>query len=202
MRHRNLSRQLRCRQLVLHAALLITGVALSEAATMPTAPLPQRKEQRGVTVSVEFIDAESSQDIFGVDLLKRRVQPILLKITNDSPRAYGFSKAGVAGQVLSAVQVARFAYPNVIGSTMRWSGYTATVVPRTLFDRKVPKRPLLPGDVRKDFAKEEIADGPIPPKTTRSGFVFVPAPLPDGPLRVPLTGEGDSAPLVFEFAAD
>ena len=169
------------------------------ARKMPPAASGHRQEQAGVAVTVEALDKDACEAVFGVDLLKHQVQPVLIKIRNDSKQTYEFQKSSVSSDAIPAAAVARYAYPNLIVSVLKWTGHIATFIPRTMSDRKMPSRPLIPGDVRHDFTKEEIADGPIAPQSSREGFVFL-HPLPKGqPLRVPLTNASSRQPLVFEF---
>ena len=178
---------------------IILGISSSAmAAKMKPSALPLRLEQDRVVVTADVLDAATCEDIFGVNLLKRHIQPILIKISNESDRTYGFSKESIQVAAVQATKVARYAYPNPVGYTFTWTKYTTTFVPKTLFNRKTPKRPLTYRDVRQDFTSQEIADGPILPKGHREGFLFLRSPVPDA-VHIPLLNTQTSTPLVFEL---
>ncbi|MBI4598191.1 MAG: hypothetical protein HY737_07330 [Candidatus Omnitrophica bacterium] len=190
---------------LLLAACGVAGAAPSALGAqnqLRPANLPWRQEREQVAVSAEMLDAEACEEVFGVNFIARNIQPVLLKIANDGNSTYTFSKASVDAQYLPAGTVAKYAYPNLVVSGAKWTGHLVTFVPRTLFRRgKTPARPLTRGDVRHDFSAEEIADGPIGPKTRREGFLFLHA-RPEGlSLKVALTNAQTNTPLTFDLGA-
>lgn len=88
----------------LGSSLLIT-VALASASCATLSPAPfesvpflarsQTQDKANVSVTAAVLSAEESESIFGVDLYKREIQPVWLKIENDDPEPVWFLPAGL-----------------------------------------------------------------------------------------------------------
>ena len=162
---------------------------------------PWRVEHQGVTVEVQLIDAEQTTDIFSVDLLRKGVQPLLVKIRNDSAQTYQFKKFQVDAQYIPAAEAAKQAYDNPVAVGGRVVGRTLLSIPRGIFkSRGTPQeRPLLNAEVQASFVREEIPDRDIPVNSALAGLMDI-KPLASGAhLTLTLIDVATSAPLIFEI---
>ena len=195
---------------ILCVGLVSLGLhSLGEAAPHPGETLspavvvsPWRVEHQGVTVEVQLIDAEQTANIFGVDLLRKGVQPLLVKIHNDSARRYQFKKSQVDAQYIPAAEAAKQAYDNPVAVGGRVVARTLFLIPRLIFkSRGTPQeRPLLNAEVQASFVREEISDRDIRAKSSLAGLMYI-KPLASGAhLTLTLIDVAAQAPLTFEIA--
>ncbi len=167
------------------------------------ASVPGRVQQAGVSVEVQVIDAEQTRNIFDVDLVGEGIQPLLIKIRNESGHTYRFSKASVDAHYLPAATVARKAYENpiVIGGEM--IGRVVGVIPKVILPstshRQTPSQPLFNREVRASFMREEIADGDIGPNGSLAGFMYVRPLAPGSRISVRLINVQTQEPLTFDI---
>lgn len=138
---------------------------------------PVAAEQEGVSVSVEVLEAGQAQDIFGPDLVRKGVQPLMIRIRNGSGRTYQFTKASVDQRYVTAARTARHAYENPLSMLRRTATWLLALLHRVVFPpprtAAPADRPYLPREVRADFAQEEIPDGLIGPNDSLEGFMFI-----------------------------
>jgi hypothetical protein len=134
------------------------------------------QEQGALKVSVVGLGAEESKKTFGVDMAKFKILPVWLKIENNDPdKSYFFLERSIDPHYYPAGEAA---YAARIKPGLRLFDYP---VLRTL---SVAGLLLMPFDyffvqpsndrMREAFAREAITYGWIGPRTTKSGFVFVP----------------------------
>lgn len=165
------------------------------------AKVPGRVTQADVSVEVQVLDAEHTKDIFDIDLIKKRVQPLFIKIHNASRQTYHFSKASVDTHYLPASLAAQAAYDNPLLVGGRVVKHTVTSIPKAMFEKSHKKKDVKPAllnrETRAVFEKEEIADRDIKPKETLSGFLYLHPLAPHGHVTVTLTNIQTNAPLVF-----
>ena len=118
---------------------------------------PVAVQQEGVAVSVEVLDADQAKDIFGPDLVRKGVQPLMIRIRNGSGQTYWFTKASVDQRYVTAARTARRAYENPLVTLQRTVGWLLALLHRVIFPP--PKtatpadRPFLPREVRADFVR-------------------------------------------------
>ena len=163
--------------------------------------LRQGMTREGVTVEVQVLSAEEVKDIFGTDLVRRRVQPLLVKIHNGASQPYTFHKSGMAPPYMPAAQAARAAFENpiVVGGGLLKRGLGA--VGRVILPVKktAEERPVKNSELQAMFVQEELRDGELKPGADAQGFVFTRALPPDQPLVVSLINTATQQLLVFEM---
>ncbi len=174
----------------------------SPAASGFHAGIPVKVEKDRVAVAVQLLDAEHSQAVFDVDLLRRGIQPLVIEISNHSGTAYRFTKAHVDAQYIPADRAARYSYPNPVITTLRLAWWLVSFVPVMLFAQSVTeaanRRPTMNRDVRRDYAQGEITDATISPNGTLTGMLFIAPRKPGTPLTITLLNASTQEPLVFE----
>jgi len=168
------------------------------------ATVPGRVTQVDVAVDVHILDTDQTKDIFDIDLIKKGIQPLFIKIHNASQQTYRFSKASVDVHYISASLAAQAAYDNPFLVGGRVVKYTVTSIPKAIFEKphhkkKDVKPALLNRDTRAVFEKEEIADRAIKPKETLSGFLYLHPLTPHSHVTVTLVNVQTQTPLVFDI---
>ena len=167
------------------------------------AKVPGRVTQADVSVDVQVLNAERTKDIFDLDLIKKGVQPLFIKIHNTSQQAYRFSKAGVDAHYIPASLAAQAAYDNLLLVGGRVVKYTVTSIPKAIFVKSHKKKDVKPAllnrDTRAVFEKEEIADREIKPNETLSGFLYLYPLASHSHVTVTLINVQTQAPLVFDI---
>ncbi|MBI2495605.1 MAG: hypothetical protein HYY90_00440 [Candidatus Omnitrophica bacterium] len=162
-----------------------------------------RVEKAGVSVSVQVIGADEAGDIFGVNLVQRGVQPLLLEIRNGSGRQYRFAKANVDERYIPAATAARKAYehPLLVGGQVikRIVGSVPDFMVRSGARHKPPPRPIFNRTIQESFVKEEIADAEIGPNGSLKGFLYVRPLEPGAHLSVKLIDVQTQEPLAFDL---
>ena len=187
---------------------LVMGPRISEAgyaafqSSKNTSPVGQIQKD-SVSVGVEVVDADQTQDIFGTNLLRRRIQPLVITIQNESDQTYHFSKADVDAHYIPASKVARHTYENPLITGVRMIGWVIWLIPACVFPslRKNLHRPAMHRDVQADFAREEIADADIGPHGRAQGFLFIRPLAPGSRIRVKLIRVPTQEPLTFDIPA-
>ncbi len=163
--------------------------------------LRQGMTREGVTVEVQVLGAEEVKDIFGTDLVRRRVQPLLVKIHNGASQPYTFHKSGMVPPYVPAAQAARVAFENpiVVGGGLLKRGLGA--VGRVILPVKktAEERPVKNSELQAMFMQEELRDGELKPGAETQGFVFTHALPPGQPLVVSLINAVTQQPLIFEI---
>lgn len=159
-----------------------------------------RIEKDGVSVAVDVMKPEETEDVFGADLVRQGTQPLLLMIHNGSAQTYRFRKADVDARYIPAAEAARHAYGNPVVTGGRMIGWAVWHVPAVVFRsvRKGLRRPVTAQDVRTDFLREEIADADIGPQGSIQGFMFVRPLEPGSRITVKLLNLGTQHAVVFE----
>ena len=189
--------------LLLVGALVQGGCASlsSFPSTGQTAAPAVRVEKAGVSVEVGVMSPEETSDIFGVDLIKRGIQPLMMTIRNGGAQTYRFRKADVDANYVPAAAVATHAYENPVVTGGRVAGWLLWHVPAFVFPslQRGTRRPALRRDVRRDFAREEIADTEIGPGGVARGFMFIRHREGGGPLMVRLLNVQTQDVLIIEI---
>lgn len=202
----------------------IACLAMSVAVALPTLSdakdhamdlsLPEaipygRMEQAGVSVEVEVLDREHAMDIFDVDLIKKSVQPVMIKIRNGSTQTYRFTKADVDAHYIPAATAAKRAYENPIRIGGRLMGRAVRTVPRWLLNsrREIEReqatdQPLFNREMQASFVQGEIPDADVAPDGMLEGFLYLKPLEPGAHVRVRLLNTGTQEPLVFERATN
>ena len=177
--------------------LLIELSGASDAADRRQAAV----EHAGVSVELQVLSAKETEEIFDVNLVRKRVQPLVIRIKNGSVVAYRFRKADVDEHYLPAATAAKQAYENplVVGKSVvgRVLGYLPSKVFKS--PAKVPERPILNRTIQESFVREEIPDAEIGANGKLSGFLYVRPLAPGSFIRVKLINIQTQEPLVFEF---
>src|SRR3989338_2478009 len=105
--------------------LLLIGMALP----MMSEAFSNRIEKDGVSVAVDVLKPEDTEDVFGADLVRQGTQPLMLMIQNGSAETYRFRKADVDARYIPAAEAARHAYGNPIVTGGRMIGWAVWHVP-------------------------------------------------------------------------
>ena len=69
---------------------------------------PLQATRRDVTLAVTLLDTDDATRTFGLNLLQRRIQPVLLRLENHSDQIYIYRKAGMNVRHLPAARVAAY----------------------------------------------------------------------------------------------
>lgn len=174
------------------------GVVIDQSAH---AEATERVEQAGVVVELHVLSARETEDIFDVNLVRKRVQPLVIRMKNESGTTYRFRKADVDEHYLPAATAAKQAYENplVVGKSVvgRVLGYLPSKILRP--KAKTSDRPMFNRAIQESFVREEIPDGEIGANGKLSGFLYVRPLEPGAPIRVKLMNVQTQEPLVFEF---
>ena len=168
----------------------------------PATPHSHRRvEHAGVSVEVQVLDAEQTKDIFDTDLIRKDVQPLLIKIHNHSARTYRFRKTNVDAHPIAAAVAARKAYENPVLVGGQLIGRVVTSIPDRIFTShdKASPRPLLNREIQASFVKEEIPDADVGPHGSLAGLMYIQPRAPGSPTRVTLIDVQTQEPLVFEI---
>ena len=69
----------------------------------------QSKHDEDVRVTVAVLNAEESKELFGVDLARKKIQPVWVRVENHDTRPYWFSSIGLDADYFSPLEAA-YAY--------------------------------------------------------------------------------------------
>ena len=105
----------------------------------------QSKFDADVRVTVAVLSAEESKELFGVDLARKNIQPVWVRVENHDSRVYWLSSTGLDPDYFSALEAAYVFH----------SGYSETT-----------------RDDMDDYFQHMKFKNPIVPNTSVSGFVF------------------------------
>lgn len=171
-------------------------------------------QRDGVGVAIHVFDPTTTQRVFGVNLLRYRVQPVLVVIRNENPDPYVFRKAGLDRHYIPAANAARVAVVHPVVRLTRTVKWLAWFVPGVLFETFVEPASTIdfPGveeaaqrpprvNTRRiidEFVAHEIADEEIPPGGTLSGVLFIRPPKLGSVIPVTLLNARTQQPLVFD----
>ena len=180
--------------------MIIAGSGLASDQAI-NAEAPERVEHAGVVVELHILSAKETEDIFDVNLVRKRVQPLVIRIKNDSGTTYRFRKADVDEHYLPAATAAKQAYENPLVVGKGVAGRVLGYLPSKIFksSAKVPERPVFNRTIQDSFVREEIPDGEIGSNGKLSGFLYVRSLEPGAPIRVTLINVHTQEPLLFEF---
>ena len=95
--------------LALVTAFLGTSCASTTPGTGPHPPYQERAvtEVRGrVSVAVALPTAEEAQTLYGVDLAEKKIQPVWIKVENDTAKSYWFLSSGLDANYFSTSEAA------------------------------------------------------------------------------------------------
>lgn len=181
----------------------------------------QRRGDLIVTVAVP--DAATTRKRFGVDLWRRRIQPVWLRVQNDGPDTWTLLKAGIDPAYYPAAEAARATHFSTATRVASYGVASVVFLPLALPGAiDVWRAHAANARMDEDFAAQALNGTLVPPGGAIEGFVFtpldpgtkhVPVPLlgPDGVVRldfyVPVAGirsdhrETDLATRVAEAAS-
>lgn len=188
-----------------------------EPVRMPVRPLKDfshQLRQGGLTVALELLDSTQAQESFQLNLAHKSIQPVLLAIHNRSDQTYAFRKADFGrAAVIPASRVAGMRCPHpvrVAGGYVKWLAFLipgllfeTVIEPATTFDfpimRETSRRPGWPScrASRQMFLAQELADGDIPPGSSRAGVVFLRPVKLDNTFTVTLRDAQTQQPLAL-----
>ena len=180
-----------------------TGQAAHQLFEPPhRAIVPGRLQKEGVSVDVQIMSAEETQDVFDVNLIRHGIQPLVITIRNGSQATYRFRKADVDARYIPAAVAATKAYENPVAVGADLVQRTTNSLHQIIFPppKQVPGRPILNRNIQQSFVKEEIPDADIAPNGSLSGFLNLRPQAPGVPLRVTLINLQTQQPLVFDIA--
>ena len=156
--------------------------------------------KEGVTVEMRVLSQQEIKNVFGVDLLEEHIQPVVVKIKNDSKQTYAFHRANLNLEALSAAEAAKAAFENpiVVGGGLVKRGLG--VIGRVIFPvKKAPEeKPITNSELQATFVREEMPEGGIAPDAFVQGFVFVRPLTPEKQLSLTLIKSANQQTLVFD----
>ncbi|MBI3996177.1 MAG: hypothetical protein HY352_00815 [Candidatus Omnitrophica bacterium] len=175
--------------------------------SLPVAVPHGRMEQAGVSVDIDVLDAQHTVDIFDVDLIKKGVQPVMIKIHNHSMQTYRFKKSDVDAHYIPAAVAAKKAYENPVRIGGRFVRRAVGTIPRWLLNapsgiarEHAADQPLLNREMQASFVRGEIADADIAPNATLEGFLYLKPLQPGVHVRIPLLNTSTQELLMFDRA--
>ena len=152
-------------------ALMICGCATAtygprplEEATFKTRA--QTQEENGIRVTAAVLSAEECKELFLLDLYRRGIQPIWLRIENNTKQLVAFLPYGVDSDYFSPLEV----------SYMHRSGFSKAA-----------------RDQMDEFFHQQEMKLYIPPGSVNSGFVFTNLDLGTKSFNVDVLGEGKNS---------
>jgi len=192
-----------------------TPIEYAGLQVLPAQPqdYPIHHERQHVMVAVDVLEADRARVIFGVDLLGHGIQPLLMRIQNDSDQPYHVQKAWMNLRVHPAIRVARYASQGPTKTAMRNVRWLLFLVPGVVFSslieplttidfpamQEAARRPPKPVNrqIEADFAKAELPDAVIGPGESVAGVVFA-SRLRGDRLLLTLTNAQTQEPLTIE----
>lgn len=189
-------------RLLMLLAVAVQGCARLPA-KMPTANIydyPNRVTQDQVVAAVDVLNAERTRAIFGVNLLRKQIQPLFIVVRNGSQQPYRFNKSDVDQNYLPAEMVAKWCFtkavlPKVATGLMFVAGLgPLSMIPGSQIEASRDRNE----QIRAICLAREIKDVTIGPRGELAGVMFVRAGQA-GPIRVTLANEATAEPLTFEF---
>lgn len=174
---------------------------------VPYAPCPsdrdfetsaQSKCEGEVTVTVAVLDSRASRKFFGVPLARRGIQPVWLRIRNDSPRAYRLSVVGIDPNYFSPHEAAAVCHFS-LGKRLAGFGALALLylpllllVCFKLFGARSANRKL---DAY--FQEQAFPLRPVMPGRAQEGFVYAPLCMGNRVVNVRLLGVEGTREFLF-----
>lgn len=139
---------------VLVAAVLVVFSAVAQnpddAARPAFLERAQSQQEGAVTITVAVPSAGETQELFGVPLYRRKIQPVWLEITNDRASPVTFLPVGVDPQYFTAIESA------FLGAG--GAGKANAAMRKSFLDRKIDM-PIAPGETRTGFMFTQLQQG-------------------------------------------
>jgi hypothetical protein len=182
-------------------SLTFSGCATYRLEPVEKAPFLDRLEtqaQDNVTVSVAALSDEEAKKIFGVSMAHRGVQPIWLKIQNESDSPYIFNQHSIDPNYYSSAEAAYMNHVRtgkwliILGALSFVCLPVALGIPAEYINAKITN-----DRINRIFEKRGIANNIVMPHETISGFVFT--PLHEGTRKIDLKLYGEKEEKVFTF---
>lgn len=172
-----------------------------------------RLEQQEVSVAAFLLGPEQAREQVHVELLRDRIQPLMIVVRNDSDQTYTFRKSDVDSRYLPAREAAKGAQIHPVVHAARVTRWIIWLLPGVLFNAviepstglpfpgmdEIASRPPTPRnrEVAEDFLRNEIPDGQIGPHESVSGLMFIRPPRLWSTLPIKLVNARTQEPLVF-----
>ncbi len=185
---------------LLHSTTL-AGCIRYRAAPLDTVPFQERaivQERDGLRVSASALGSEEAHTLFGVSLAKLGIQPVWIRIANDTDDAYLFFQQTVDPDYYAAAEAAyKSHYSGIkralglgLAAILLWP--IVLVAPIQLVSAQIANR-------RMDalFASRAIGNHYVSPGHTIEGFVFT--PVDEGTKNVPVTLLGPEGTQAFSL---
>lgn len=157
--------------------------------------------QEGVTVEARLLSGQEIKSVFGVDLLRENIQPVVIKIKNDSAQTVQFFRANLNVEALPAAEAAKAAFENpiVVGGGLIKRGMGA--VGRVIFPKKKTpeEKPITNSELQATFVREEMPEGDIAPDSFVQGFVFIRPLTKEQNLSIKLTPLAGTQAFAFDI---
>jgi len=160
---------------------------LSRLFTTPYRPQPEMRafldrletqQADGMTVSVSVLDARESEQRFGVPMARRGIQPVFLRVRNDSARLVRLQLVRVDPNYYTALEAAAANHFSIARRVYAFGLIAWLAVPLLLLLPLVPLKLITAwrANRRMDacFRSQAFHLRPIAPGETREGFVFTP----------------------------
>lgn len=140
-------RTLMCKLLIVHLTVFIGACASFNPGTLDQLPIRERAqtiEKDGLRVSVAVLNRDEAQQLFGASLHRRGVQPVWLKIENNTDKRYWFMMHNLDPNYFSAREVA---YMNHMAMNKK-----ANQQMDAFFSAQGIRQAILPGKTNSGFA--------------------------------------------------
>jgi len=187
--------------LVLNATLP-TGCVSYQPRTFEEVPFLERaqtQERHGLRVTAVALSRVEASDLFGVPLSKNGIQPLYLKIENESPNSYAFFQQFLDPNYYSAREAAFKSHYSGTKRVLGWGLAGIVIWPLLLaapFEYASAR--FANNEMDELFAERGIGNEMLPPRKVIEGFVFT--QLDEGTKHVEVRFLNPAAPVEFDLA--
>ena len=154
----------------------------------------------GVSVAVDIFDTAKIKQTFGVDLIRKKIQPLYVIIQNKSSSRHWFSKAGSDKTFIPSGEVPRMVYEGVFSRFLKGGTFGMLkwpfLVPGAMIDKG--KSGIITRRIKNKASLEEIPDVYIEPGGEIQGMMFV-SVKPDNKIVIKVTSSQNLKKKEFTF---
>ncbi|HNV85803.1 MAG TPA: LssY C-terminal domain-containing protein [Candidatus Omnitrophota bacterium] len=158
----------------------------------------QTKETNGIRVTTAVLTDKESKKLFGVNIAKKGIQAVWLKIENSREEPYIFLQQNLDPDYYSPEEAAYICHYSTAQRFIEL-GVVAIVffpvlfaAPVTYFSARYSNKKM-----DSDFEEKGLHNNIVMPKSTFQGFVFT--PLDEGTKEVKIALHGDEGDEIFNF---
>jgi len=165
-----------------------------DSATRAFMERAQQQEDGHATATVAVLTPAESHEVFGVDMARRGIQPVFLRIANRSAESLRVQMVNIDPKYFTPLEAAGVNHFSIARRLSAFGVMGWLFVPLlALVPLKLVTAWLANGRMDDFFRSQGFRLGPIPPGSTAEGFVFTTLDLGTKVVRVRLTRVGGIA---------